>query len=474
MASKDEGVGGPARVWWKDRRLLGILGLGLVLRALPLAIWASERCARDECTYITIANRMMDGEGMTSSVGWLWAPGYPFVLALHGWVVGYVAPAQVTQIPVSLGVALMVTALCRRVLRGGDPRRVRDASHLATLLFVASPTQIFYAINLWSETFYTAGLLGALLLLFRARDRLSAGVGAALRAAAVAGVVVGLCALFRGIATYALTVYAVGLLWGRATRPRAWAQVLVLGLVAALTVAPYSLYASKKFGGRVISDLTLGQMMYLGNNDFEPISFDYGNGILSPAAYIRHAAVGRPHCADQDDVIVRDRCETAAGFQWIRENPERFLGRVPYRLAQMFTPHSMLTRHLRWGRWRGMPYPMVEGIIVAGAASSLIVLWVGALGVALRARGATGVMLSATLAYHILPIALLAGLSRYRVPLEPILMVYAAILLADRRAASRLFLRSPWRLLLAGLLLGALVPMTLYFLPAGWPEWRTW
>ncbi len=463
-----------AERWWLDRRLKWILLLGLLLRAVPLAIWNEERCARDECTYIAIADRMIAGEGMTSSVGWLWAPGYPTVLALHALVTGHSAPAQATQIPISLGICLMVAALTRRVLRGGDPARIRDASHLAALLFAVSPTHVFYAINLWSETFYVTGLLGALLLLFRARDRLERGTRAALIAALQAGVVVGLCALFRGIATYALPVYAVGLLWGRARRGLAWGQVVALALAAALTVAPYSVYASKKFGGRVISDLTLGQMMYLGNNDFEPISFDFGNGVLSPAAFVRHTAGGRDHCADQEEVVLRDRCETANGFDWIRAHPETFLQRVPYRLAQLFTPHSMLTRHLRWGRWRGMPHELAELIIAAGAMCTVLVVWAGALGMALRARGATGVMLASTLAYHVLPIALLAGLSRYRVPLEPILMVYAAILLTDRRAARALLFRSPARAVLAGALLGALIPLTLYFLPAGWPEWRSW
>lgn len=461
-------------VWWKDRRLWWILGLGLLLRAVPLAIWNQERCARDECTYITIAQRWLDGEGMTSSVGWLWAPGYPFVLMLHGMVFGYASPAAVTQIPVSLGSVLMVVALARRVLRGHDERRVRDASHLAGLLMAVSPTFIFYAINLWSETFYVAGLLGALLLLDRARDRMDGPLGRALLAAGLTGLLVGVCALFRGIATYAVPVYVVALLWGNARRPRAWAGAAVLVLVAALTVAPYSLHASKKFGGRVISDLTLGQMMFLGNNDFEPLSFDFGNGVLSPRKHEAYIATGRPHCAPVDEVIERDRCETANGIAWIRENPETFLRRVPYRMAQLFTPHSMLTRHLRWGRWRGMPTWMVEGVIGWGAAWTLLVVWSGALGVAARARGARGVLLGGTLAYHALPVALLAGLSRYRVPLEPIFMIYGAALLTNPRGSLRILAQQPLRAWGAGLLLGLLIPLTLYFLPAGWPEWRSW
>lgn len=460
--------------WWKDRRLWWLLAFGLVIRIVPLAIWNEERCARDECTYMQIAGRMMDGEGMTSSVGWIWPPGYPFFLALHGWVTGFTGVAQGTQIPLGVLNGLMVVALARRALGGSPPSLQRDASHVAAFLYLASPTHIFYTINLWSETLYNLLLLSGLLLLDRSRDALDDGRGRALRAAAGTGLVLGLCALFRGIATYALPVFALGLLWRRWRRPLAWGQVIVVGLVAALTVAPYSVYATKKFGGTVVSDRTLGQMMWLGNNDFDPISFDFGNGMLAPSAYDRHTEQGRVHCAPTEEPIARDDCERAAGIQWIKDHPRTFLERVPLRLAQMFTPHSMLTRHLRWGRWRGMPYPLVEGIITVNALWSLGVVWLGAAGMAARARGATGLSLAATVAYHTVPVAMLAGLSRYRVPLEPILMIYAGYLICDPRGVVAALRASPWRLLLAGALLGALIPLCLYFLPAGWPEWRTW
>lgn len=460
--------------WWRDRRLWWILGLGAALRLLPLAIWSMERCARDECTYIAIADRIVKGEGMTSSVGWLWAPGYPYLLALHAWLFDYSAPAALTQIPIALGSVGMVVALTRRALAGAEERRVRDASHLAALLYAASPTQVFFSINLWSEACYTALLLGALLLLLRARDRAEGPAGRALGAAALTGLVVGMTALFRGIGVYLWPVWALGLLWGRPRRPLAWGQLAALTLVAALTVAPYSRYASEKFGGRVISDLTLGQMMWLGDNDFQPISFDFGNGLLPPTRFQRVASEGREHCASEDQVVARDRCETAAGLAWIRANPGEFVHRIPYRLAQLLTPHSMLTRHLRWGRWRGMPLAVAEGVVTWNAAWNLVILWFGAAGMALWARATNGLVAAATVAAHVLPIALLAGLSRYRVPVEPLLMVYAGVMLTAPRRTLAILGGAPARALLAGALLGALIPLSLYFLPAGWPGWRSW
>ena len=448
--------------------------MGLALRIVPLVIWNEERCARDECTYMQIASRMVDGEGMTSSVGWIWPPGYPFFLALHGWLTGFTGVAQGTQIPLGVINGLLIVALSRRALGGATPRVQRDASHIAAFLYLASPTHIFYTINLWSETLYNLLLLSGLLLVDRSRDALDEGRDRALKAAAWTGLILGLCALFRGIATYAMPVFALGLLWRRWRAPLAWAQVLTVGLVAALTVAPYSVYATRVFGATVISDRTLGQMMWLGNNDFDPISFDFGNGVLAPGAYDRHTELGRPHCAPMEEPIARDDCERAAGVRWIKEHPVAFVERVPLRLAQMFTPHSMLTRHLRWGRWRGMPTGMVEGIISLNALWSVTVVWLGAVGMAARARGATGLTLAATVAYHTAPIALLAGLSRYRVPIEPILMIYAGYLLANPAGVLGHLRASPPRLALSAILLGALIPLCLYFLPAGWPEWRTW
>ena len=70
-----------AAPWWKDRPLVAMMVAGLLLRAVPLAVWAYEwGCTRDECTYLKLASRMLNGEGMTTSVGWLWAPGYPMIV----------------------------------------------------------------------------------------------------------------------------------------------------------------------------------------------------------------------------------------------------------------------------------------------------------------------------------------------------------------------------------------------------------
>jgi len=476
--------------WWKDRPLLGALLVALALRTIPLAIWGSDwMCTRDECTYIKLASRMADGQGMTGSSGWLWAPGYPAFLALHRALTGWASAAKGTQVVVAL---VNVVLLCKLGIRAAalwNPSRAfqQRTGRIVAWLYAVSFPQAFFAMSLWSEVLYTMLLLIGLIALDAAAPaddphvpepaRFDPGDRSTRRAlglAALVGGMVGLCVLFRGVATYMLPIFVAGLLWRRFRRGRAWAQALVAVAAAVIVVAPYSVYASKKFEGTVVSDRTLGQMMWLGNNDFAPLTFDYGNGSLSKRAFSRHTRPGRKHCADRKDVMARDACETDLGVAWIKANPRDFVARMPLRVAQLVTPHSLLTRHLRWGRWPGLPQWADELSIGWGALGSIFVMWVGAVGLAARGRRALGLVVAGILLYHVAAISLLAGLSRYRIPLEPLLMLYAAQVLADPRATLSIFAERRWRLAAAVLALVALVPLVLWFLPAGWPGWRTW
>ena len=78
------------------------------------------------------------------------------------------------------------------------------------------------------------------------------------------------------------------------------------------------------------------------------------------------------------------------------------------------------------------------------------------------------------LLYHCAAIAALAGLSRYRVPLEPLLMVYGAGLIARPDLVWQGLREERWRCVLAVLVMLWVIPLTLWFLPAGWTWWRSW
>lgn len=476
--------------WWKDRNLRAALLVAFTLRTLPLAVWGeSWTCVRDECTYIKLAVRMVEGEGMTASSGWLWAPGYPFLLAIHKVVTGWASTMKGTQVAVALANVVLLFQLTRRAtgLWSPDAALQRRAGLIAAWLYAASLPQAYFSMSLWSEVIYSMLLLIALLALHAAAPPVDPAVpdrarvvpeerslGRAVGLAALLGAMVGCCVLFRGVATYMLPIFAFAVAWRRWHLGRAWLQSAVVILAAVLVVAPYSVHISKKFDTVVISDRTMGQMMWLGNNEFPPLTFDYGNGQLSRRAFDRAKAIGRSYCAPRKQAIVRDQCEVEAGIAWIKANPREFVARMPLRVAQLVNPHSLLTRHLRWSRWRGLPQWVDELSILYGAASSTLVMWLGAVGLAARGRRALGLVVAGILIYHVAAIALLAGLTRYRIPLEPLLMVYAAQVLASPRQALSIFATRRWRLAAAAFTLLLLVPLVLWFLPAGWPGWRSW
>jgi hypothetical protein len=446
--------------------------LGAIVRWLPLEEWSRRPCVRDECTYRALATSILRGEGMEGTKGWLWAPGYPGAIAAHAHVFGRINDVKVTQILV----ALLTVVLLWRFTRAHFGDR---AATIAAFLFALNPTHVFYASSLWSEGFYTALLFGMVTAVGWARGQ-RPGAGAAQGEppspwrGLLPGLLLGACVLFRGVATYLLPCVAIALLWGRRRHPRAWGSVAATALAATLVVAPYSAYASAKFGALVISDRTLGQMMWLGNNDFPPLTFDFGNGPLNDGERDRMTASGRRHCPFEDEPAKQDACELAAGLDWIRAHPGEFVARMPLRVAQMVNPHSLLTRNLRTGKWRGLPQWVDEAMIGLVVVLSFVVMLGGTIGLFARGRGwfaVTGVLI---VGYHVAAIACLAGLSRYRVPLEPLWMVYAAGALAEPRATWAALREDRPRAVGALVVGGLLLALMLWFLPTGWRSWSSW
>ena len=447
----------------EDRSVRAAMIMGLFIRIAPLIIWLSWPCIRDECTYLRLSERMINGEGMTASNGWIWAPGYPLLVSIHEFITGYGAGIKTTQSFVSMGIIYLMYRL-------GSNFFDQRVGRWAAWMYALSPTQIFFAQSLWSECIYGGLLLLAVFFFDRAREQDEQTFLNAMKV----GLLVGACVLFRGVATYMIPIFIFALLWRRWFQPAAFKQVVILMVAVMCMVAPYSLYASNKFGSPMISDRTLGQMMWLGNNDFAPITFDWGNGQLSGREFKRHTEVGRKACAPKKKPVQRDQCQTQAGVEWIKQNPKEFMQRMPMRVAQLLNPHSFITRHIRWGNWQGIPRFVDELIIIVNVLWSLVVLWFGSAGLVIYGRQARSVLISGILIYHVAAIAILAGLTRYRVPLEPLLMLYAAQLIVHRKSCWSILKAEQYRMVLLGIIGLSVIPLTLWFFPTGWVWWNRW
>ncbi len=471
MAQEHPGVDGLH--WTRDRVLWAALALGLVLRVLPLLIWPQGECIRDECIYRAIATSIVDGEGLTTAnKGWLPAPGYPFLLAWTKQIFGTMQSVKVLQVILSMISIGMIYEIGRLVAG-------RRTAQIAALLLALNPTIAWFTNTLWIETVYIFFSLAAGLgILLAQRTR-------RWPFALASGVALGFAVLFRGIATYLPPLYLLALCWPEDGDPRdvgSWiasirsrrkaVAIFLAGLV--LTVSPWSMYGSKTYGGFMISDATVGHVLYLGNNDFPPLTFDYGNGMLTQPLYGRFLKTGRRPCnRPPKRPVESSKCEVAQTIGWIKTHPGKFFGRIPMRLAQIFNPNSFLTRHVRWGYWPGLPWLLKESLCVLIVAWTTALYVGGTLAAWGRARGPWAYVAVGTTVYTLATTALMYGMTRFRLPLEALWTVYLALFLANPRATLDALKASPARMAGALLTIPPVIALMLWYLPTGFPMfWR--
>lgn len=249
--------------------LLLALAAGLALR---LALWGQlprVGLISDEAEYLAAADWLAAGRGFAWHTQYLWtrAPLYPLFLAAHIALFGReLGPIFLTQSGLGLLNVGLVYALARQL--GGGRGAAGIAAMLAGLYFPLAA----YGQLLLSETLFLTLLLSAFLLLgrwaegWRAADgERSAGTWLAL---AGGGALLGLATLTRGL-TLGFLPLVVGWLWlhagsGRGQRMRRAIPAATLALAAAVVIGPWSIYASRAYGGLVLVDTTGAFNLLLG------------------------------------------------------------------------------------------------------------------------------------------------------------------------------------------------------------------
>jgi len=430
-----------------DRWLLFWVAVALVLRLAAWIAAAGADLVLDEIIYVARAKALLAGDGFVGSyqtlvrhpVGFMLnLPQYPgayqpplhtlFMGALMALSGGHLDAVRIAQILLSTHSVWLVYAI-------GFAWYGRRCARIAAALCAVYPNLIAFSHYLWSETLFIWLLLMAIWILTRTRDLPS------VPAVAGAGIVLGLAALTRSVAVPFLPVIVLWVLWVYRNRASiALLRAVLLVLATAVVIAPWTIRNTVLHDGFVLIDSAGPLNLWRGNNpdayavrpphpaecyappfDQIPLLPLKGTG---PRDFVEAVQASLGEQAPTDLEI--SRAGTRLALDFIVSDPVGFVRRAGWKLIDLWNPTSFLLRHFRLGAY-GDVSPVVEvAISWTAVLSYLAVLLLGALGLVTSRRDPYAWLVLGLLVMVTALHAVVFGLTRYRLPMMPFVMIFAA------------------------------------------------
>lgn len=451
-------AGPPRSTFARSAWVLFAVALAVRLAALWLAGDAGE-LVKDEINYVDRAHALLDGQGYLGSYqswvrhgiqpmaklpqypGAYQPPGYPTFVAAVLALTGRSARAvQVVQCALSAATCVLVFALGRAWF---GERTGRIAGWMSAFY----PNLIAFSHYFWTETFFTA-LLVALFALLYLPD--GGRLGAPRRYVA-AGVLLAVGALTRATLLYFAPVLVVFMAlldageegWPRLRALRLRAALvrgaIMIGVALAL-IAPWTVRNYVVHGGFVLIDTNAPYNLWRGNAPgamamaHYPLaprySWPFDHILVHPVANLNAPIlVEQYRNANPDDPQPSDLALTryASEVAWaqIRGRPGHTLANAWRKLVDMWNPTSFLLRHFELGAYGPVAPSVRIAISVAAVGSYVGVALLAVVGAAARLHDRRVWLVLALVAYLSAIAALAFGLTRFRIPLMPFLMILA-------------------------------------------------
>ena len=368
-----------------------LLTLALLLRLLAVLALPPEDDYPDSIDYLGFARVLADGTGWLHES--LRPPLYPLVLAVLVRPGGGLLAVKLLQVLLDLLLLALLVAMARRL---GIDRRL---ALLAGALWAVNPFAIQFARLILSEPLGDVLLVAALgvwVQLFREPHA---------RGGAVAGVLLSASALTRASALPVIPV-AIALLaaCGPAPAPERRRAALALAASAALLIAPWTARNYAVYGEVVLVAPTGGRSLWDGLSDYA----DGGPRYRGPSVW--------PHVgnAARDDRLYRE-----LAVQWAREHPGRVLSLALEKQKRFWSPIPNIEKYRR------MPY-----LLVAFYEAPLIAAGLAGCALALMRRRRAAVLVPVVACFAALHTVYL-GSVRYRMPIEPLQCLIAALLVQE-------------------------------------------
>lgn len=396
-----------------------LFALALALRvAFVLSVERDGFAFNDIYFYHSIADQLADGNGFTNAQGEptaQWPPVYPLMLSFAYRLFG-AEPIAGELLNALIG-ALTVPVLYYLALRALGRREALFAG----LALAVMPGQIFFADALLAETLYTFLLVGLLALLVFLPDRRSSH--------ALLGAVVGVAALTRGEGLFLLVLPLV--FWGLsgARRGEMSRRLAVVALAALVVMLPWIVRNAVVMDSFVPTGTNSAATLWSGHNPaadggptYPPQSLRQGlEELRGPEREIEWAALLRREA-----------------LSYMTSHPLREAELVPQKIRSLNRGDSLAFYY--WLIPDATPERAVSrdatarlNILADAAYYALLTLFVASLLVFGRAFLRTRLLRTA-IAFLALALVLYGfvfyGNFRYRIPLEPLMMLVAAPLVA--------------------------------------------
>lgn len=378
----------------KAPRFLAATVLGLGLRLAFVALEPEARLVGDELTWTAwgeeIASPAVRFSPAASRI-LFYPPAYPYFIAACLGLFGSLAAVKLVQ--ALLGALLVPAVGCI-----GDRLFGERAGRLAAWLAAVYPDLLWFPAHFWSETLF-------LLLLFWGFERLLAAAGPGGRAPALtAGLLFGLAALTREPVLYFVPLAAAFLWATRATRRHGLAFLLA----ALAVVAPWTLR------NRLVYEA------FVPVSTFGPFNLWLGNTRMTRAdVYAEYAAVpGR--------VAKYEHTRRRAREAIAQRQPRWIFEKLRDELPRFWEADSQALAHLRRGAYGEVSSARIQALSAIVVLPYLAVLALFTLGVARAPLGRGAVLLLGFVSYYVLLHVVSHGFARFRLPVLPILLLFAA------------------------------------------------
>lgn len=391
------------------KKAFGPAGFSILFLALGLRLGAALLLPQglefaDSQDYDAISRALVEGRGFHGAFGdyqHVRPPLYPLLLAAGRLI------STSPLFPRVIQAGLDTLSVAWLILLGTKLGMRRREALLAGLLYAMNPFAIFFSRLILSETLFTFLLLTTLNFWVSSRR------WGPLRRGALLGASVGLLLLTRTVAMGLVPVFAFLEVFQRGRDPRRQLLTLVvMGVTCLAFQAPWILRNHGIYGRWMLGSPGGGITLY---ESLNPLA-DGGP---------QKATDKYPDLYPRGSLAELDQAHRDAALDWASENPRRALELVLEKQKRYWSPTPNVEEYRRW------PYLLVQvyelPYLLAGFIGVLFVWW----------RGHPMRVLVPVLLFFPLLHTLYLGSIRYRMPIEPLLALFAAnlaIRILPRRA----------------------------------------